>query len=70
LSGDAARAAYGIAMTVPPDLAEAMVDDRGGDHLDAALCALQGAWAWRHRDRWPAAVDPAEEGWVADPAAL
>lgn len=46
--------------------------DPGGDHLDALICALQAAWAWRHRyDRFgaPPDVDPVE-GWIADPSVL
>lgn len=51
------------------DAADELCDDPGGDPLDALLCAVQAAWAWRRReDRFgaPAAVDPLE-GWIADP---
>lgn len=51
---------------------QAMVDDAGGDLLDAALALLQAAAAARHgppRFGLPAAMDPLE-GWIAgcDPA--
>lgn len=45
-------------------------DDPTGDTLDALLCAVQAAWAWR---RWPqlaGRLSDAQrvEGWIADPA--
>ena len=43
---------------------ESLVDDAGGDRLDAVLCLLQAGWA-ATRPGWglPAAVDPVE-GWI------
>lgn len=44
-----------------------LIDDGRGDRLDALLCALQAAWAWRRRSHHyglPAAADPLE-GWIA-----
>jgi hypothetical protein len=49
-----------------------LADDPGADHLDALLCAVQAAWAWRCRDAGyglPADLDPLE-GWITDPALL
>jgi hypothetical protein len=44
---------------------EALVDDTGGDRLDAVLCLLQAAWAAARPDGGlPADVDPVE-GWIA-----
>ena len=43
----------------------AMVDDPTGDTLDAALCALQAAYAYRHG--FPPEVDRLE-GWIVLPA--
>ncbi len=57
---------YGLRVEAPMSLAE----DPGADHLDALLCAIQAAWAWRQRhDGYgiPNAVDSLE-GWIADPA--
>jgi hypothetical protein len=51
------------------DAPNSLCDDPGGDHLDALLCAVQAAWAWRQRDNRfgaPGMVDPLE-GWIADP---
>ena len=45
----------------------ALIDDGRGDALDAVLCALQAAWAWRRRDAGyglPRQLDPLE-GWIA-----
>ena len=60
---------YGV--TVAADDAD-LVDDPTGDSLDALLCAVQAAWAWRNRSwlfRETASIDP-REGWIADPKAV
>ena len=51
---------------------EVLVNDATGDHLDALLCAVQAAWAWR---RYGPGFDFSAvsgicrtEGWIADPA--
>ncbi|MYD88520.1 MAG: hypothetical protein F4Y14_21605, partial [Acidobacteria bacterium] len=58
-------------MTVAAD-DPCLVGDPTGDSLDALLCAVQAAWAWRNRS-WlfgnAARVDPLE-GWIADPRAV
>ena len=44
-------------------------NDTNGDKLDAVLCAIQAAWAWKNRNNKfgePNFVDEAE-GWIADP---
>jgi hypothetical protein len=57
-----------LAITVEPAaaiLAE-MQDDASGDALDAVLCAVQAAWAWKRRANnygLPVKVDPVE-GWI------
>ncbi len=66
--GAALLPGYGLQVDAPMELAE----DPGGDHLDALLCAIQAAWAWRRREEGfgaPDACDPLE-GWIADPALL
>jgi len=57
----------GLRLAASTKLARSLVDDASGDRLDAALCALQAAWAWRRRDAGyglPSKVDPLE-GWIA-----
>ena len=56
---------YGLSVVADKSLAE----DPTGDELDALLCAIQAAWAWKQRDNGfgaPNDVD-ALEGWIADP---
>jgi hypothetical protein len=63
LTGD-----HPLAITVEPSaaiLAE-MEADASGDALDAVLCAVQAAWAWKRREHnfgLPAKIDPVE-GWI------
>jgi hypothetical protein len=57
---------WGIALRAPRSLLRAMRCDGRGDLLDAALCAIQAAWAWQRRNRGyglPADIDPVE-GWI------
>lgn len=51
------------------DVQDSLCDDPGADHLDALLCAVQAAWAWRQRDERFGATDTVDrlEGWIADP---
>jgi len=60
-----APARYGLTVEAP----ESICNDPGTDRLDALLCAVQAAWAWRQRHQnfgAPADLD-ALEGWIADP---
>ena len=60
----AARQLYGFNVNVSMDLTA----DPGGDQLDALLCAIQAAAAWRLRTNrfgMPESTDPVE-GWIAD----
>jgi len=46
-----------------------LVQDKSGDHIDALLCAVQAAYAWKQRDDnfgMPTDVDRVE-GWIAGP---
>lgn len=46
-----------------------LAEDPSGDRLDALLCAVQAAWAWRERANGfgaPSTVDTLE-GWISDP---
>ena len=49
-----------------------LVGDPTGDRLDALLCAVQAAWAWRNRSHLFEVSDGVEphEGWFADPGAV
>ena len=58
---------FGFALTGSKSLLDSMVRDPTGDRLDAVLCAMQAAWAWRRRETkygLPAKIDPLE-GWIA-----
>ncbi len=55
-----------IRVRLTPKLEKELVADGSGDRLDAAICAMQAAWAWRRRKSnygLPAGIDPAE-GWI------
>lgn len=59
---------YALRLRCDERHARQLVDDPGGDHLDAVLCAVQVAWAARRADLGvPSRADPVE-GWVVDPA--
>ena len=65
LRGEYLVARYGIRIKAPDSLCE----DPMGDRIDALLCAIQAAWAWRNRKNnfgAPLSVDPLE-GWIAYP---
>ena len=51
---------------------DVLVEDGTGDHLDALLCAVQAAWAWRDRssDFGLTAAICSSEGGIADPMLL
>lgn len=67
LSGDKGYGIYGIHVRNPRNLD--FVTDPAGDHLDALLCAVQAAWAWRNGPPNFGLPRPicATEGWIADP---
>jgi hypothetical protein len=57
---------FGIRLTGPARLLDTLVRDPTGDRLDAALCAMQAAWAWQRRETnygLPAQIDELE-GWI------
>ena len=69
LTSGALSSRYGV--TVAADDPE-LTDDPTGDSLDALLCAVQAAWAWRNRSwlfREDIGIDP-REGWISDPMAV
>lgn len=60
---------FGIQMDIPECFYNDSIADPSGDKLDAILCALQAAWAWKNRhDNFglPDPIDPTE-GWIAHP---
>jgi hypothetical protein len=61
---------YGLTVELGHFLTDGMVRDPRGDLLDAALAAVQAAWAWLRREEGfgvPESADP-REGWIVDPA--
>lgn len=70
LTSGSLSACYGV--TVRGTNHPALVGDPTGDRLDALLCAVQAAWAWKNRSNLfevSGAVEP-QEGWIADPGAV
>ena len=58
---------FDIALSASARTLNSLVRDASGDRLDAVLCALQAAWAWRRRaDNYglPSKIDSLE-GWIA-----
>ncbi len=51
---------------------DVLIADGTGDHLDALLCAVQAAWAWREGGPNFGLPEPIcrTEGWIADPIGL
>ncbi len=65
LTGEAGQGRFGLRMDLPQGL-ETLAN---ADGLDAAICAVQAAWALRAgfaQTGMPGLPDPAE-GWIADP---
>ena len=67
LLGDQGINAYGIRVVNPRNVD--FVTDPTGDRLDALLCAVQAAWAWRSGPPNFGLLAPIcpTEGWIADP---
>jgi hypothetical protein len=56
----------GIRLEVEKTLERELLEDGSGDLLDAVICAVQAAWAWKRRDAnfgLPRDADPGE-GWI------
>jgi hypothetical protein len=54
----------GIALHAGKTLLKELTDDGSGDLLDAAICAVQAAWAAKQKDYGIPAGAPAGEGWI------
>ncbi len=62
------RGWYGLSVKMSEDLEAMLIEDAMGDMLDALLCAVQAACAYRERARGygiPATCDK-DEGWIVD----
>ncbi|MEO8937316.1 MAG: DUF429 domain-containing protein [Burkholderiaceae bacterium] len=63
------RHALSLAVMIADDLRDALIDEGSADRLDALLCAVEAAWAWRQhaagdpRYGLPDGIDPLE-GWI------
>jgi len=67
-----AQERYGFIVKLNDAVADKCLHDSKGDKLDAALCAMQAAWAWtQHWNRYgvPDHCDQLE-GWIVDPEML
>ena len=63
----AADSVFGVPLSLTSLQRDALINDGRGDWLDAVLCAVQAAWAWRRRNAGyglPPELDPLE-GWIA-----
>ncbi len=70
LGGATCRDVYGVTVRLPARHRLAFREDHRADLLDAALLAVQAAWAGRRPDLGvPADADPVE-GWIVDPATV
>jgi predicted RNase H-like nuclease len=65
-------ARYGVSLALPAALADELVADHTADRLDALLCAVQAAWAYRQPDASFGILPDvdANEGWIVDPSQL
>ena len=54
----------GIALRAGRKLERALIDDGSGDLLDAAICAVQAAWAAKKKGYGIPADAPPGEGWI------
>ena len=54
----------GVRLRVAPKLGAQLIADGSGDLLDAAICALQAAWAATQPDYGIPPTAPAGEGWI------
>lgn len=61
---EAGRGRFATTLRLGDDARRELLDDASGDRLDAVLCLVQAAWAWRTPGHGlPEPVDPVE-GWV------
>lgn len=60
---------FGFSITLPTVMQKEMLNDPTGDRLDAALCAIQAAWAYtrRHKGYGVHKECHPNDGWIIDP---
>ena len=63
---------YGLTLNISNEMADMLVHDPMADSLDALLCAIQAAWAYRQRNNgYGISVQcDSNEGWIIDPTIL
>jgi hypothetical protein len=60
---------YGLSLKMDNKIMVSMIEEPTADLLDALLCAIQAAWAYKHKTNnygIPKDCDPVE-GWITDP---
>ncbi len=63
---------FHLTLELDPAQREILTNEPSADQLDAVLCAIQAAWAWRNKKANFGIPNPKEplirsEGWIADP---
>jgi Protein of unknown function (DUF429) len=59
---------YGLTVAMTSRLRNDLVNDNSGDKLDAVLCAIQAAWAYKRRkENWGIPAGHENEGWIVNP---
>ena len=72
IHGDEAKEQYGFTMELNSASTAKCLNDPKGDHLDAALCVMQAAWALGQRHKQYGIPNYCDqlEGWIVDPEML
>lgn len=62
---------YGLRVKLSEEMSERLIADPMGDELDAAMCGIQGGWAWLQRFNICELPEVCKriEGWIVDPLA-
>ena len=68
LTGERCRDKYGLVVHLDSTARRNLVDDPGGDLLDAVLCALQAAWSSMQPNYGVPETCNLLEGWIVDPS--
>lgn len=63
---------YGLRIKMSHEVVNACINDKSGDHLDSALCAVQAAWFYCQKEKNYGISGKAimTEGWICDPNLL